>query len=452
MHFSKQKLKWLEVILSERLIDGVVLQPSSDNSVYLHLQGHDNHIEIKSNNPQSFFLDSKKSSAFWDYDCYRWKSVFGGKIIAPGCYELDAPLICKTDHGYRVGYDILDLIYFMLSRVEEVGSVDLDQHGRFPSTSSHAFKHDYLEIPIVDVWIDIIGQVMQRLWPSIKLKCHYFNIKVSHDVDVPSRYIFQGFSGMLRRMAGDILKRGDFLSAFSAPYVRLKSHDRLPVKDSLNKFSWLMDLSEKHNLTSAFYFICGKSHKETDADYEVEHPAIRSLMREIHTRGHEIGLHPSYNTCHTPSAIIREAKELRKICSEENIEQKEWGGRMHYLRWDHPTTLYGWEDAKMSYDSTLGYADRVGFRCGTCFEYPAYDPVSDRQLNVRIRPLIAMDVTVLSKGYMGLGASKDAHIKLTELKNACRSVNGTFTLLWHNNQLETSKLRNLYSSLLECKK
>jgi len=426
MQYSEQKLRWLETILSERLVDDIVLRPSSKNSVYLHLQGCNNHIEIRSNDLQNFSSNSKKNNALWDYDCFEWKSVFGDKIIAPGCYELDDPLIRKTDYGYIVGYDVLGLIYFMFSRIEEVDSVDLDQHARFPSTSSHAFKHGYLEIPIVDVWIDIIGQVMQRLWPFIKLKLHNFSIKVSHDVDVPSRYIFQNFSGMFRRMAGDILKRGDFLSAFSAPYVRLQSHDRLPVKDSLNKFNWLMDLSERHNLTSAFYFICGKSHRDTDADYEVGHPAIRSLMREIHARGHEIGLHPSYNTYQTPGAIVDEAKELRRVCAEENILQSDWGGRMHYLRWSQPATLHGWENAQMSYDSTLGYADHVGFRCGTCFEYPAYDPVLDKQLNLRIRPLIAMDVTILSKGYMGLGTSKDAYDKLTALKDACRTMNGTF--------------------------
>jgi len=208
-----------------------------------------------------------------------------------------------------------------------------------------------------------------------------------------------------------------------------------------------MDQSEKHNLKSAFYFICGKTHPQTDSDYDIEHPAIRSLMRNIHKRGHEIGLHPSFKTCHTPKAIVAEAKRLKRICVEEGIRQQQWGGRMHFLRWNHPITLYGWEEADMAYDSTLSYADHAGFRCGTCFEYPAFDPVADKQLNLRIRPLVAMDVTI--NGYMGLGFGQAAYDKLTELMNACRAVNGTFTLLWHNNQLETKQARDLYSSLLE---
>lgn len=55
---------------------------------------------------------------------------------------------------------------------------------------------------------------------------------------------------------------------------------------------------------------------------------------------------------------------------------------MHYLRWGHPTTLQAWNDAGMDYDSTLGYADSPGFRCGTCFEYPAFNPITQQQLAI----------------------------------------------------------------------
>jgi hypothetical protein len=34
-------------------------------------------------------------------------------------------------------------------------------------------------------------------------------------------------------------------------------------------------------------------------------------MRRIHQGGHEIGLHPSTNTCHNPRAIATEAARLR---------------------------------------------------------------------------------------------------------------------------------------------
>jgi len=123
---------------------------------------------------------------------------------------------------------------------------------------------------------------------------------------------------------------------------------------------------------------------------------------------------------------------------------------MHFLRWQQPTTLYGWEGAAMDYDSSLGYADRPGFRAGTCFDFPAFDIVADRALRLRIRPLIAMEVTVMRPKYMSLGDGERAFQKFKEMKDACRAVGGTFTLLWHNTQFRLLSERALYERVLQC--
>ena len=172
-------------------------------------------------------------------------------------------------------------------------------------------------------------------------------------------------------------------------------------------------------------------------------------MRIIHQRGHEIGLHPSYNTYLDPGAIASEAARLRAICGEEKIHQPGWGGRMHFLRWRVGVTLQGWERAGMTYDSTLGYADLPGFRCGTCREYQAYDPILERSLDVRIRPLVAMECTIMASRYMGLGTGRSAFKKFLQLRRACEAVDGEFTLLWHNTELETPAQRSLYLAIME---
>lgn len=121
---------------------------------------------------------------------------------------------------------------------------------------------------------------------------------------------------------------------------------------------------------------------------------------------------------------------------------------MHYLRWETPTTLYGWEAAGTDYDSTLGYADKPGFRCGTCHEYVAVDPIQGKALSLRIRPLIAMECTVIDEQYLGLGTGEAAYSAFAELKRACNTVRGTFTLLWHNTRLISVDERLLYEAVL----
>lgn len=448
MLFSVQALEWLEAIMNERFGHRFALTKSGC-TLSLRLPRHEGAILFGL--PQAIFHKSHSDfqCGAWDGTAEGWEMVLGRAIPAPGEANLRYPLIERTEDGYMIHYDVLGLTYWMLSRLEEVDRTDVDEHDRFPAVSSHAFKHDYLERPIVDEWMHVLGQVIQRQWPELKLKQHQFSVKVSHDVDYPTRYGFRNAIGLVRGMVGDALKRHDLKNALIAPWVRTNSRRRLHPADPVNTFEWIMSQSERRGLTSAFYFICGRTNPAKDADYEPEHPAIRNLMQRIHQRGHEIGLHPSFNTYRNPQAIVTEAKRLRDIMDEEGIHQQGFGGRMHFLRWQHPTTMFGWEQAGLTYDSTLGYADRPGFRCGTCYEYPAFDPVQNAALQLRIRPLIAMECTVIADRYMGLGAGDAALAKFVELKDVCRRVGGCFTLLWHNSELSHVAYQDLYTRVLD---
>ncbi|WP_439686866.1 Polysaccharide deacetylase [Cupriavidus oxalaticus] len=445
---TQEILRWLEQVLAERFGQRFMLERTGAGFTVLSLAGADGHIEIDSDADTFFRADSDLPCCTWDAHAYGWQAPLRQPLPAPGLAHAPAALVERTEYGYRIRYDILGLCYWMLSRQEEVGRTDLDYHDRFPASASHARRHGYLERPVVDEWLDLLGQVFKRQWPALALAQHQFSMRVSHDVDVPSRYGFASPARIVRRMAGDILVRKDFLSVLQVPQVRLGTRDALHPGDRTNTFDWIMDVSERHGLVSAFYFICGRTDPVKDADYEPEHPAIRKLLQRIHERGHEIGLHPSFNTYRAPEAIRQEAERLRRICEEEHISQPVWGGRMHYLRWEHPTTMLGWEQAGMTYDSTLSYADHAGFRCGTCFEYPAFDPVAGRALQLRIRPLVAMEATIIGSDYMGLGTGEAAWNKLRDLKDTCKAVGGCFTMLWHNSTLGSKRERALYQAIL----
>ena len=133
---------------------------------------------------------------------------------------------------------------------------------------------------------------------------------------------------------------------------------------------------------------------------------------------------------------------------KEGIKQNKFGGRMHYLRWEHPSTLQAWNDAGMTYDSTLSYADLPGFRCGTCFEYPAFNALTQQKLKIRIRPLIAMECTIIADRYMGLGYGAEAENKFAGLKDTCRRGSGCFTLLWHNSHFSNQADFKMYQKVI----
>ena len=444
---TESALRWLEIILAERFGHSWQLAFSAEG-LLLQLAGAEGAILFDT--LYEGFTQGHSDQPFtrWDAEREGWSLVLAKPLPSPGATNFPSPLIELKGGVYVIHYDIIGLIFWMLARVEEIGRTDLDIHQRFPASSSHAFKHCYLERPLVDEWLNILGQVILRVWPGIELKQHLFTMKVSHDVDMPARYAFQNFKGLVRIMGGDVLVRRDIATALKSPWIWLNSRQAIHPKDPANTFDWLMKQSEENGLNSAFYFICGRTDTTKDAKYNPEMPHIRKLMREIYQRGHEIGLHPSYNTYNRPEEIAKEANRLRKVCGEEGISQSQWGGRMHFLRWNQGITLKAWADAGMSYDSTLSYADRPGFRCGTCFEYPAFDAVRDKHLPLRIRPLVAMDCTVIAERYLGLGSTEMAYEKFNELKNHCRKVGGNFTLLWHNSFFNSPKDFDIYHRLV----
>lgn len=371
-----------------------------------------------------------------------------GGLAAPGAKILEPQLFQTVGKQVAFGYDVPGLIWWALSRREEVGRTDLDRYGRFSATASHAFRHGYLNRPIVDEWLEVVGQALQRIWPRLLPQERAFQMRVSHDVDIPSQYGLRSGRAFIRAVAVDVIRHRRYGDALWSPLFRLAARKQIHDRDPANTFDWLMSCSERHGLQSAFYFICGRTNPEMDAGYEIDSSTMRRLLRRIHRRGHEIGLHPSFNTFLDSSALVREAGRLRTVCDDEGIRQALWGGRMHYLRWRTPLTARAWEAAGMDYDSTLGYADHVGFRCGTCVEFQAFDPVQDRALNLRIRPLVAMEASVISEAYMGLGTTQAALDVLVALKNRCRAVRGTFTLLWHNSELRSAEARSLYMDVL----
>jgi hypothetical protein len=355
----------------------------------------------------------------------------------------------QSETEIYLGLDIFGSAFFMLTRYEEVIKTERDQHDRFPAKASLAYQEKFLDRPIINEYLEVLWVCLKQLWPKLERKPRQFKVCVSHDVDVPFRYLLSGMSSLLRRWSGDIIKRRSFHQFLetASQWARVKAG--YLEADPCNTFDLIMDISEVHNIKSAFYFITADSGGELKR-YDINHPLIRQLMRKIHLRGHEIGIHPSYNTYQNSKQTCKEFEILKQVCHEEKIEQAHWGGRQHYLRWETPTTLQNWEKAGLDYDSTLGFADLPGFRCGICYEFSTFNVLERTALKLRERPLIVMEHTVLGDHYLGLNVENPiAHKIMLRYREACEIFNGQFTLLWHNNHLTESSEVQLYRQIID---
>lgn len=444
--YSDQQISWFGKIFYERFGTRFKIQNYNENYVSISLQNYSGNIFVKSNK-SSFFNQDEVKFCNQKLNKEEFNAKLNEDLSAPGLDRTLDVLIEKIDEDYYLYYDVFGLILWMLSRYEEMGTANnLDSHQRFSSSLSHAFKHNYLERPIVDEWLDVMKQLIKKTWKSLDIKNNSFSIDLSHDVDFPSNYAFKTKFNLFKSMVGDLIKRRNIKNFLLGPLIFIFSRSSISKIDPANTFDWIMDQSERLGTKSTFNFVAGKTDLDHDPEYSIDDLRIKKLLLNIGQRGHKIGIHPSYKTFNNIYLIKKELQKIIQICNKLGINFS-YESRMHFLRWDSYKTPYLLSKAGVKIDSSMGYADRVGFRAGTCFEYPAYDILNDRPLGIRFKPLIAMEVSLISNKYMGLDR-KNTLKKCLELKRICKLFGGKFSLLWHNNNLDTQDKKELYLTII----
>ena len=396
--------------------------------------------------------DSMPSLPLKSYNLNELKTVLHNEIHIcatdlPVLYGI--PEITVTENNITCGIDLFGGIFFMLSRYEEIVVKERDEHDRFSAKSSIAYKENFLFRPIANEYLELLFALLKYLCPQLQRKKMQFKLCPTHDVDVPFTYLNMSFPTVIRRMLGDVLKRKSLKKAFQTYTDWYHVAKNELQYDPVYTFDFIIAQSEKRNLRSAFYFLPSGS-PDMGWEYPVTVSEMHDLLQIIDKRGHEIGIHGHYGTYLNKDSFTADAALLKETMHYCRIEQPLKGGRQHFLQWQNPDTFNVWESAGIEYDSTLGFADSAGFRCGTCYEYPVYDCIQRKKLCLKERPLIAMECSVTDFCYMGLGWSEKALEVFKNLKGLCRYYKGNFIILFHNDSLITDEQQDLYIKVLDC--
>jgi hypothetical protein len=356
------------------------------------------------------------------------------------------PLLRAGAAAARVDLDVFGSCFYCLSRYEEYVVQTRDAYGRFPAEASLAQRERFLGLPVVDAYVEVLWGALQSLWPRLQRRARSYAVALTHDVDDPIASLGRTPAQLVRQLGADALVRRDpaLMARRARSWLGLARGDYR--HDPYNTFDFLLDVSERNGLRSAFYFLAAEGTVgPDDPPYTLDHPWIDSLLRKIHSRGHEIGYHAGFHTYRDPELTRQEFDRLRAAAARNGILQSAWGGRQHYLRWENPSTWSNWETAGLDYDTTLSYADRIGFRTGTCHEYGVFDLLERRPLRLRERPFQVMDRSLFEYMRLPADAAMDAVVGVA---TECRRYGGTLGILWHNNQLLTARDKRWYAQMV----
>ena len=444
---SYELTKWLNLLINERISEDINIKIdknlenwiifSSEFEGYFEILisenfyklGYQNDFIYKNISLENPFFDTKDK-----------------KLPAPGFSNDSLFNFFQNSKSFKCNYDIFGLAFWMMNRLEELFLEDKykDKHGRFDFRHSHAYKFGYLSRPIVDEWLIFLSQLIKYVFPNCNLKKSKFKISPTHDVDNPRKYSLISRKRILKNSLRTL-----FINPFEVFYFLFFRNLFVFKKlDPYDNFKWILNISEKYNLKNEFYFMVSGLNWRFDTGYKINNPKILKLIIELKEKGHNIGLHPSYDTDLDNFSLKQQSETLKNFFSKNQFSQDKIGSRMHYLRFFHPKTSYQCLESQITYDSSLGYAAMPGFRCGTCREFILFDAVQNKTLELKERPLILMESSLFSKETFKYYRNLNPLEIALKLKNKCIEVNGEFLFLWHNCQLDTKSKRDLYEILV----
>ena len=337
----------------------------------------------------------------------------------------------------RCGIDIFASSFFMLTRWEEYVNKKRDKHNRFPAYESLAYNNNFLDRPIVNEYLEMLWNMFKFLGCKQERKKREFELVLTHDVDVAYKYT--SLLNIFREIMGDVVKRKNIKLAMNNLKNSFLNYIRI-IQDPFDTYDYLMDISEKAGVKSHFFL-----HSSNNAKQDINNDKyLKKISKKILKRGHILGYHPPYNAYNNYRLFLENKNRIENI-----IEKKLKIGRMHFLRFEIPTTWQIWEDANMEWDSTLSYSDKEGFRCGVCYSYGVFNVLTRKKLKIKEKPLVVMEGSFTT--YQPDITPIQMEQKINKLMNKVKKYNGEFVFLWHNSSFNTFswiKFQNIYEKVL----
>lgn len=315
---------------------------------------------------------------------------------------------------------------------EWVSSADEYSVRKRDSAGKPAFDKTYLGrhkldacVPYTAVAMRLLQRALCRLAPGVPVEprspagsAGHFVIP-THDVDY--------FPGSRRRSVYRVLKNAAISCgprkspALGIRQARMALLRAAGGPDPLDQIPALVAGEARRNVSASYYFLLRSRHRR-DGHYDIDDPGVLDLMASLEREGFEAGVHGSYTSLDEPGGLAAEFDCLRAQGFNP------LGGRQHWLRFTLDRLIRAHERAGALYDSSMGWAERVGFRSGACFAFPPYNFKEERPATFIEIPLVAMDLSLQDGG----GEESAWYRDVAGLLSVSRRYGwGGISLLWH---------------------
>ena len=316
----------------------------------------------------------------------------------------------KTEND-NFGFDVFAAVFYLISRYEEYLPHELDEYGRYDYKNSLAYKNNFIDKPIVNIWIQWLANKIKKINPALPFYIPPFKTIVSYDIDMAWSYKHKG---ILRNIGG-------FLS--NPSLYRLKVLLRIN-DDPFDSFDFLNSIHTSDKFDTIYFFLVAKRLSKYDKNISPTKKAMKFLIEQISAK-YNIGLHPSWNSNNNKHLLLKEKKKLESIANKNIINS-----RQHYIKFNLPDTYRTLLDNGISNDFSMGYGSINGFRASAASSFFWFDLKENKTTSLRVYPFCFMDATT----HYSLHQTAEKGLKeLLYYHKQCETVNGIFIPIFHNN-------------------
>ena len=150
-------------------------------------------------------------------------------------------------------FDIFAASFYLISRYEEYLPHVKDDYGRFTAQESMAFKNNFLDQPVVDIWAYKFKKLLENNYPDYQFPKQQYN--VIPVIDVPVAYEYK-LKGMMRTLSGT------FIDVLTFRFKRL--YQRYSVlsgfkRDPYDTYKYIINKQKSSKYKFVFFFFASFS-------------------------------------------------------------------------------------------------------------------------------------------------------------------------------------------------
>jgi len=331
----------------------------------------------------------------------------------------DLPALFPAPQNASLPFDLFSAAFYLLTRYEEYLPFTPDEHGRFPHEQSLAHRLDFLDRPLIDLWVEAFKKTFAAHHENLSFPAPPFKFRPLLSVSISHLFKHKG----LVRQIGGLL---DNLAHLDFKHLRYRLQYAFTRKrDPYDTFYKFIALKKQFRHDWAAFFPVSP-FSDYDRNLPLTRPAYRRVIKTVSDYA-DTGLIISYHHAYDAERIKQERKALENI-----LHKPVQKVRFHYYRQRLPHSCQILYREEFGEDFSCGYPKAPGFRASTAYPFPFYDLSEEEITGLTVHPIVLTDYHL----NFILGLSPEEAIETVRtVGQMIRRTGGYFQPVFHNSIL-----------------